>query len=184
MQHSKWVSATSILFVAQPTISHPPPLPPYSVWKCSPKEMLEDIGKLCLHSQCMDVCMKVRIVLGLVTFPTVYFRCTLPYMIHPIIVGYPNEVNIYDQPCENLQTYPWVKEVQVRLSMPIQSIHIWDKVVVSRRLFNSRGAHFGITCKLRPTWRWNNTIHVSENIIVCLSLYHILTNRQFSPSPI
>ena len=46
--------------------------------------------------------VKAGIVLGWLTFLAFEFRCTLPQMVHSIIVGlYPDELDIFNQPCGN-----------------------------------------------------------------------------------
>ena len=51
---------------------------------------------------------KASILLGWVTILALDYRCTLPPMVHPIIVGYLGEPDVFNQPCgNNLGVWPW-----------------------------------------------------------------------------
>ena len=60
------------------------------------------------------------VVLGCVNFLAlnVLVHPNLPPMIHPIIMGYLGEVDIFKQPCGNLWACPWGRSVPTGLYAP------------------------------------------------------------------
>ena len=73
-------------------------------------------------------------------------------LVHPIIGGYPGELNIIIHPCGNLGACPWRYRCgwcvhgRSRCSLLKVGNNLWG-------LSNSCDAHFGTTCKVRPTHR-------------------------------
>ena len=110
---------------------------------------------------------KAGIMLGWVPFLTVWFLVFPTTMSHSTIVG------IFEW-TEHFQTTIWecrglpLEEIgEGWLVRPGLGVHLWKEEVGSLRgPSNSCDARFEITYRVRPTWRWSNTMvhHPGDNI--------------------